>query len=92
MAAATRIGDKDVDHNGVTITRAEGSGNVYVNGIGWSREGDVNTFHLGHEKSITTGSTTVFVNGKGAGRVGDDVGGSECTSVEEGSNNVYAGD
>jgi len=95
MPAATRVGDADVAHCS-GMTRAVGSPNVYVNGIPWSRQGDVNTVHLlpgapcpSHAASITVGSTTVFVNGKGAGRVGDAISG--CTSVAEGSSNVFAG-
>ena len=95
MPAATRIGDADVPHCS-GMTRAEGSPNVYVNNIPWSRQGDNNTPHLlppapclSHTAPIATGSTTVFVNGLGAGRVGDAVAG--CTSVAAGSPNVFAG-
>jgi len=96
MPAATRIGDADVAHCS-GMTRAQGSPNVYVNGIAWSRQGDNNTSHLlpggdtcpSHSAAITTGSTTVFINGKGAGRVGDGISG--CTSVAAGSSNVFAG-
>ena len=93
MPAVTRIGDADVSHCS-GLTRAEGSPNVYCNNIPISRQGDVNTSHLlpapicpSHAVAITTGSTTVFVNGKGCGRVGD----ATCTSVAEGSDNVFAG-
>jgi uncharacterized Zn-binding protein involved in type VI secretion len=95
MPAATRIGDGDIAHCSGMV-RAVGSGNVFVNGIPWSREGDVNTVHLlpgspcpAHAAPIDIGSTKVFVNGKGAGRVGDAI--SDCTSVAEGSSNVFAG-
>ena len=95
MAAVTRIGDADVTHCSA-MTRAAGSSNVKVNGIGVSREDDVNTSHLlpgspcpTHAESITTGSTTVKVNGKGCGRVGDAI--TDCTSVAAGSSNVFAG-
>ncbi len=95
MPAATRIGDADVPHCS-GMTRAEGSPNVFVNGIPWSRQGDVNTPHLlpgnpcpTHTAPIAVGSTTVFVNGKGAGRVGDAISG--CTSVAAGSANVFCG-
>jgi len=96
VPAATRIGDADVSHCS-DMTRAEGSPDVFVNGIAWSRQGDVNTPHLvpgaicpSHTAPITLGSTTVKVNKKGAGRVGDAISG--CTSVAEGSTNVFAGD
>ena len=95
MPAATRIGDADVSHCS-GMTRAQGSPNVFVNSIAWSRQGDVNTGHLlpapicpSHTAPITTGSTTVFINGKGAGRVGDALSG--CTSVAQGSPNVFCG-
>lgn len=95
MPAATRVGDADSAHCSGMV-RAVGSGNVFVNGIPWSRQGDVNTVHLlpgspcpAHNAPIATGSSKVFVNGKGAGRVGDSLSG--CTSVAAGSSNVFAG-
>ena len=95
MPAATRIGDADVAHCS-GMTRAQGSPNVYVNGIPWSRQGDVNTVHLlpgspcpAHAAPISSGSSTVKVNGMGAGRVGDAL--TSCTSVAAGSGNVFAG-
>lgn len=97
MPAATRIADADVSHCSGMV-RAQGSGNVFVNGRAWSRQGDKNTVHLRppedpdcepHSAPITIGSTTVFVNGRGAGRVGDSITG--CTSVAAGSGNVFAG-
>jgi len=78
------------------MVRAEGSPDVFVNGIPWSRESDVNTPHLlppvpcpTHTAPIAIGSTTVFVNNLGAGRVGDAI--TACTSVAEGSPDVFAG-
>ena len=97
MPAVTRIGDADVAHCS-GMTRAKGSSNVFVNGIGISRQGDNNTPHLrppnippcpSHAAGITKGSTTVKVNNKGCGRVGDGISG--CTSVAQGSSNVFAG-
>lgn len=95
MPAATRIGDADVTHCS-GMTRAEGSPNVFVNGIPWSRQFDVNTSHKlpgnpcpSHAAEIMTGSVTVLVNGYGAGRIGDAVDG--CTVVAAGSGNVFAG-
>jgi len=93
VPAATRIGDADVPHCSGMV-RAAGSGNVFVNGRGWSRQGDNNTGHLlpgspcpGHSAPISSGSSTVFVNSKQAGRVGDPT----CTAVAAGSPNVFAG-
>ena len=95
MPAVTRIGDNDVSHCS-TPQRAVGSDNVFVNGIAVSRQGDNNTSHLlpgipcpSHSAPIEVGSTTVFINGKGCGRVGDAIAG--CTSVAQGSPNVFAG-
>jgi uncharacterized Zn-binding protein involved in type VI secretion len=95
MPAATRVGDADVPHCSKMV-RAKGSGNVFVNGLAWSRQGDVNTTHLlpgspcpSHAAPITKGSTTVFINKMGAGRVGDAISG--CTAVAAGSPNVFAG-
>jgi uncharacterized Zn-binding protein involved in type VI secretion len=95
MPAATRVGDADVPHCSGMV-RAKGSGNVFVNGLAWSRQGDVNTAHLlpgspcpSHAAPITKGSTTVFINKMGAGRVGDAISG--CTAVAAGSPNVFAG-
>ena len=76
--------------------RAVGSTNVFVNGIGISRQGDINTIHLlpgvpcpAHVAPITLGSTSVFVNGVGCGRIGDSI--TACTAVASGSTNVFAG-
>ena len=95
MPAVTRKGDADVPHCSGMV-RLGASTNVFVNGIGVSRQGDSNTPHLrpgvpcpGHAASIATGSTTVKVNGKGCGRVGDGIAG--CTAVASGSSNVFAG-
>jgi len=78
------------------MTRAVGSSDVIVNGLGVSRQGDVNTVHLlpgspcpDHAAPIAVGSSTVIVNGKGCGRVGDAISG--CTSVAQGSPDVIAG-
>jgi len=96
MPAVTRIGDADVDHCS-GMTRAEGSPNVFANDIPVSRQGDDNTGHLepgipcpSHTAPITVGSTTVILNDtRGIGRIGDGITG--CTSVAEGSPNVFAG-
>ena len=95
MPAVTRVGDADAAHCSGMV-RAQGSGNVFVNGIALSRQGDSNTTHLlpgspcpAHSAPIASGSSTVKVNGKGAGRIGDGLSG--CTSVAAGSPNVFAG-
>jgi len=96
MPAVTRKGDADVTHCS-TPYRLEHSPDVFCNNIGVSRQGDLNTVHLlpcppsccPHQAAIAIGSTTVFVNGKGCGRIGDAISG--CTSVAEGSPDVFAG-
>lgn len=95
MPAVCRIGHADVPHCS-GMTRAAGSVNVNVNGIALSRQTDINTSHLlpgnpcpGHTAPIAVGSATVLVNGLGCGRVGDAI--TSCTSVAEGSLNVFAG-
>jgi uncharacterized Zn-binding protein involved in type VI secretion len=95
VPAVTRITDADVAHCS-GMTRAVGSSDVIVNGLGVSRQGDVNTVHLlpgspcpDHAAPIAVGSSTVIVNGKGCGRVGDAISG--CTSVAQGSPDVIAG-
>ena len=95
MPAAARVGDADIAHCS-TPYRAQGSSNVRVNGKAWSRVGDNNTTHLlpgapcpSHAAPIASGSGSVRVNGKAAGRIGDPIAG--CTSVAEGSSNVFCG-
>ena len=95
MPPATRIGDADVPHCSGMV-RMQGSENVLVNSIPWSRQGDNNTPHLlpgdpcpVHSAPIAVGSKTVFINGRGAGRVGDSIAG--CTNVAKGSENVICG-
>lgn len=93
---ATRIGDADLVHCSQPH-RAEGSDDVFVNGIPWSLMGHTNDAHLKpsgdecviHTAPIARGSYKVFVNGVGAGRITDDVLG--CTAVAEGSDDVLAG-
>ena len=94
---ATRIGDRDLPHCSLP-TRAQGSDDVFVNGIPWSLFSHLNDAHLKpggedcvtHRAPIATGSDTVFINGLGAGRIADEVAG--CTAVAEGSDDVFAGE
>lgn len=96
MPPATRIGDADVPHCSGMV-RAQGSPDVFVNFIPWSRQGDINTPHLlpgspicpVHTAPIAVGSPTVFVNFRGGGRIGDKIAG--CTQVAKGSPNVFCG-
>lgn len=95
MPAVTRKGDADVPHCSPMV-RDEHSPDVFCEGIQISRQGDNNVPHLVpaavcpiHAKPIAVGSTTVFVNGRGCGRIGDGI--SDCTSVAEGAETVFAG-
>lgn len=73
---------------------AEGSPNVYVNGIKWHRENDLWEIHCCpgsgcHSSYLENGSSNVFVNSLEASRIGDPI---ECGSdVDEGSENVFVG-
>ena len=94
----TFFGALDIPHCS-PMTRLGCSTNVFVHGLGVSRQFDINTPHLKpggyscyvHVAPITIGSLTVKVNGRGIGRVGDDVGGPLCTFVAMGSTSVFAG-
>lgn len=95
MPAVTRVGDADITHCSTPFREAH-SPDVYVNGIPVSRQSDVNTSHLlpgspcpSHQAPIAVGSGSVFINGLGCGRIGDAISG--CTSVAEGSPDVFAG-
>jgi uncharacterized Zn-binding protein involved in type VI secretion len=87
--------DADVTHCS-TPRRSDLSPNVFVNGIGISRQSDNNTPHLlpgapcpTHAAPIAVGSTTVFINNLGCGRIGDGI--TACTSVATGSSDSFAG-
>jgi uncharacterized Zn-binding protein involved in type VI secretion len=95
MPAVTRFSDPDVTHCS-GMTRLGKSSDVFINGLGVSRQSDVNTTHLlpgapcpPHSAPITTGSTTTFANGLGVGRVGDGISG--CTAVAGGSPDTFDG-
>ena len=63
MPAATRIGDADVAHCS-GMTRAEGSSNVFVNGIAIHRLGDATSGHGSWVANASaSGSDNVFANG-----------------------------
>lgn len=70
----------------------EASPNVFVNRLGWHRQGDHWEVHCCppcHDSNLFAGSSTVFVNRRPAGRKGDPV---HCGSlVRDHSPNVTAG-
>lgn len=95
MPAVARQGDTDVPHcSGHNVQTA--SGDVFINGRGAARRGDLNTPHVkpggdncpGCQAPISGGSGSVFVNGRSIARVGDAYSG--CTSIAQGSPNVFA--
>lgn len=70
-----------------------GSGNVFVNSLGWHRRGDGWATHCCgdncHKSKTALGSSSVFVNSRAAARVGDPVNcGSACA---RGSGSVFCG-
>jgi len=96
MPAAARVGDRNVSHcSGHNM--ASGSENVFINGRRACTQGSRTTGHLvpagrrcgGHTASVRGGSNSVFINGKAAARVGDGLSG--CTSIAQGSPNVFIG-
>ena len=95
MPAQTRVGDNDTGHDACPPRPlAEGSPDVFVNGIEAGRVGDSYAahgcdVHPPHTGVIASGSGTVFINGCAAGRVGDAV---SCGgSVAVGSPDVIVG-
>ena len=95
MPAAIRIGDPISCGD----TMAQGSGNVFVNGIPFSRENiDLTAGHCYPPVPIVRGSPNVFVNSARADRVGDPIPvhccGDSCHSgnAATGSPNVYVND
>jgi uncharacterized Zn-binding protein involved in type VI secretion len=94
MAAAHRKSDICTGHGCFPPRRnIDGSGNVFVNSLGWHRKGDEWAKHFcddrGHKSKTAMGSSSVFVNSIEAARVGDPVHcGSACA---QGSENVYCG-
>jgi len=93
MSAITRLGDPLTGHGcyGDHVINA-GSSDVFINGIGASREGDVSTSHccgVPCHTGVMAGSNTVFINGKSAQKVGDPV---DCGSTQSGgSPDVFIG-
>jgi len=98
MPAVARIGDPFNTGHGCdgSSTIAEGSGDVYANGIAVSRVGDNSVTHtvpsgsicVPHVVPIAAGSGTVYANGIALARVGDAI---DAGAVSGGSPSVYAG-
>ena len=96
MPACARVGDLCITHCSPPNC-AEGSPDVFVNGLAWHRQYDKNTIHTRkvgkscspHFSILESGSSTVYVNGVQAGRIGDPY--IKCTAVAQGSPDVYSG-
>ena len=92
---------------GVNPIREQCAKTVFTNGRGTVRLGDKNNPHpapnpnpppecITHTAEIVVASKTVFAEGKGVARIGDPVGNgtngvSDCTVVETGSTDTFAG-
>ncbi len=96
MPQVARITDTCTGH-GCWPSRpsAQGSGDVYVEGLAAHRQGDAWQPHTcpaipeTHAGALASGSGTVYVNGKQLGRIGDPV---DCgSSVASGASTVFAG-
>lgn len=70
MPAVIRLGDPISCGD----TMAQGSGNVFANGLPISRQGiDVTAGHCYYPVPVIVASTTVFANNAGVDRVGDPI-------------------
>lgn len=97
MPAVARIGDPFATGHPCdgSSTIAAGSGDVFANGIGVSRQGDSSASHnllvgdvcVPHSVPITGGSATVFANGFSIARVGDAI---DAGAITGGSPDVFA--
>lgn len=92
MPAAVRLGDPVSCGD----TMAQGSGNVFVNGMPFSRQGiDLTAGHCFPPVPVVSGSPSVFVNNRPADRVGDPISvhccGNSCHSgsMANGSPDVF---
>jgi uncharacterized Zn-binding protein involved in type VI secretion len=98
MPAVARIGDPFATGHGCdgASTIAGGSGDVFANGIGVSRQGDASASHtlpdgdacVPHTVPISGGSGTVYANGIPLARVGDAI---DAGAITGGSGDVFAG-
>jgi len=95
MPAAARIGDPISCGD----TMAQGSPDVFCNGLPWSRVGpDKTAGHCYNSTPLASGSPNVFINGIAAGRQGDPIVAHTCSpipsthggSVAVGSPDVFA--
>lgn len=98
MPAVARLGDLYTDND----FQAQGSGNVFINGLPVARLGDLSTGHsippcFWPPAPIIEGSGLVFVNGLPIARMGDKRAvhccGPSCHGavIAQGSGNVFSG-
>ena len=88
MPAACRIGDPV--SCGDTV--AQGSPNVFVNGIPWTRVGiDLTAGHCWSATTLISGASTVKVNGSNAGFVGSPIFHGGCPNTPSHGGNVSVG-
>lgn len=98
MPAVARIGDPFATGHACdgSSAIAQGSGDVFANGIAVSRVGDMSVPHailvgdlcVPHVVPIAAGSGSVFVNGIPCARVGDAI---DAGAITAGSGDVFAG-
>lgn len=98
MPAVARIGDPFSTGHGCdgSSVLAEGSGDVFANGIAVSRVGDASAAHailvggvcIPHAVPVAGGSSSVFANGIALARVGDPI---DAGAISGGSPTVFAG-
>lgn len=98
MPQVARIGDSFATGHpcdGSSVI-AQGSPNVFANGIPVSRRGDMSAVHavkvgdecVPHAVPISGGSGSVFANGIAVARIGDGI---DAGAITGGSPNVWAG-
>ena len=93
MPLVARFGDVSSGHCFPSRPNVGASPDVFVNSLGWHRQGDPWDVHCCppscHSGSLASGSSTVYVNGLQGGRQGDPV---NCGDhVQSHSPNVNAG-
>jgi uncharacterized Zn-binding protein involved in type VI secretion len=92
--AATRQGDKEIDHGYAVKSASQGSPDVFIDGIAAHTTGhswpDHNKGDSWHEsRSTSTGSDSVYINGEALARVSNSI---SCGSkIAQGSETVFSG-
>jgi len=92
--AASRKGDKEIDHGYSVKSSSEGSSDVFIDGIAahttgqsWPSHNRGDSWHTG--RSTSTGSGSVYINGEALARVSNSI---SCGSkIAQGSTTVFSG-